>query len=75
MKPRILLAGITLALIFAVGFHSAAKAQGWKSAPRVGQPAPDISFMDVNGKQVNLGDFKAKKNVLAVIHRGWVGYW
>ena len=75
MKPRILLAGITLALIFAVGFHAAAKSQGRKSAPRVGQPAPDITFMDVNGKQVNLGDFKGKKNVLAVIHRGWVGYW
>ena len=75
MNRGVLLVGLTLDLIFVVGFHSAAKAQGRKSAPRVGQPAPNVSFLDVNGRQVNLGDFKGKKNVLAVVHRGWVGYW
>ncbi|MBT5873922.1 MAG: redoxin domain-containing protein [Candidatus Latescibacteria bacterium] len=46
-----------------------------KSVPLVGQPAPEFSLTDINGKTVSLSDFKGKKNVLAVVQRGWVGYW
>lgn len=43
--------------------------------PQIGQPAPDFSFQDANGKTVRLADFKGKQNVLVVVSRGWIGYW
>ncbi len=43
--------------------------------PQVGQPMPDYSFQDANGKTVRLADFKGKQNVLVVVNRGWIGYW
>ena len=63
-----------LALALVVGLSDDASAQR-KQAPRVGQAAPDFTLTDVNGETVQLSDFKEKKNVLAVVHRGWVGYW
>lgn len=53
---------------------SRAHAQSMK-APRVGQPAPEFTLPEVNGKTVSLAEFKGKKNVLLVFYRGWIGYW
>jgi len=41
----------------------------------VGQPAPDFTLSDVDGKQVSLSSFKGKKHVLLVVYRGnWCPY-
>lgn len=41
----------------------------------VGQPAPDFTLSDMNGKQVSLSSFKGKKHVLLVVYRGnWCPY-
>lgn len=39
---------------------------------KVGQPAPDFSLEDVNGKPITLSDFRGKKTVVLVFYRG---YW
>ena len=39
---------------------------------KVGQPAPDFSLEDVNGKTINLSELRDKKNVVLVFYRG---YW
>lgn len=44
-------------------------------APRIGQPAPEFTLPDLNGKTISLAEFKGKKNVLLVFYRGWIGYW
>lgn len=56
-------------------FAGTANAQNKVRAPHIGQPAPTFSLKDINGASVSLADYKGKKNVLVVIHRGWVGYW
>jgi cytochrome oxidase Cu insertion factor (SCO1/SenC/PrrC family) len=39
---------------------------------KVGQPAPDFSLDNVEGKPVALSDFRDKKSVVLVFYRG---YW
>jgi cytochrome oxidase Cu insertion factor (SCO1/SenC/PrrC family) len=39
---------------------------------KVGQPAPDFSLENVEGKPVVLSDFRDKKSVVLVFYRG---YW
>ena len=39
---------------------------------KVGQPAPDFSLEDVNGKVIALSDYRGKKSVILVFYRG---YW
>jgi cytochrome oxidase Cu insertion factor (SCO1/SenC/PrrC family) len=39
---------------------------------KVGQPAPDFTLEDVEGKSITLSDFRGKKNVVLVFYRG---YW
>jgi cytochrome oxidase Cu insertion factor (SCO1/SenC/PrrC family) len=39
---------------------------------RVGQPAPDFTLEDVEGKAVTLSSFQSKKSVVLVFYRG---YW
>jgi cytochrome oxidase Cu insertion factor (SCO1/SenC/PrrC family) len=39
---------------------------------KVGQPAPDFSLEDVNGKAIALSEFRDKKTVVLVFYRG---YW
>ena len=62
---------LSLVCVFAISAH----AQNRVKAPHIGQPAPAFDLKDVNGTSVSLADYKGKKNVLVVIHRGWVGYW
>jgi cytochrome oxidase Cu insertion factor (SCO1/SenC/PrrC family) len=37
---------------------------------RVGQPAPDFTLENIDGKQVSLSDFRGKKSVVLVFYRG-----
>lgn len=39
---------------------------------KVGQPAPDFTLQDVDGKNMSLSDFRGKKSVVLVFYRG---YW
>jgi cytochrome oxidase Cu insertion factor (SCO1/SenC/PrrC family) len=39
---------------------------------KVGQPAPDFTLEDSDGKSVTLSDFRGKKSVVLVFYRG---YW
>lgn len=65
---------LLMAVALAGVFTGSAGAQV-ERVPQVGQPMPDYSFQDANGKTVRLADFKGKQNVLVVVHRGWIGYW
>jgi peroxiredoxin len=37
-------------------------------SPMIGDKAPDFSLVDVSGNEVNLSDFKGKKNVVLVFY-------
>jgi cytochrome oxidase Cu insertion factor (SCO1/SenC/PrrC family) len=37
---------------------------------KVGQPAPDFTLKDSNGKNVSLADYRGKKNVVLIFYRG-----
>lgn len=37
---------------------------------KVGQPAPDFSLENIDGKKVALSDFRGKKSVVLVFYRG-----
>ena len=39
---------------------------------KVGQPAPDFTLEDVDGKAIALSSFQGKKSVVLVFYRG---YW
>jgi cytochrome oxidase Cu insertion factor (SCO1/SenC/PrrC family) len=39
---------------------------------KVGQPAPDFTLEDADGKAITLSDFRDKKSVVLVFYRG---YW
>jgi len=37
---------------------------------KVGQPAPDFTLEDSDGKNITLSDYRGKKNVVLVFYRG-----
>jgi cytochrome oxidase Cu insertion factor (SCO1/SenC/PrrC family) len=39
---------------------------------KIGQPAPDFTLEDMDGKNITLSDFRGKKTVVLVFYRG---YW
>jgi cytochrome oxidase Cu insertion factor (SCO1/SenC/PrrC family) len=39
---------------------------------KVGQPAPDFTLADMDGKNITLSEFRGKKSVVLVFYRG---YW
>jgi cytochrome oxidase Cu insertion factor (SCO1/SenC/PrrC family) len=39
---------------------------------KVGQPAPDFTLEDADGKAITLSDFRGKKSVVLAFYRG---YW
>jgi peroxiredoxin len=42
--------------------------QSQEVSPKVGDNAPDCSLVDASGKEIRLGDFKGKKNVVLVFY-------
>ena len=38
---------------------------------KVGQPAPDFTLEDMDGKNITLSDFRGKKTVVLVFYRGF----
>ena len=38
---------------------------------KVGQPAPDFTLEDMDGKNITLSDFRGKKTVILVFYRGF----
>lgn len=74
---------IILVLLFLLCIHSLALAQlGPKDGTdlsatdlqrvKVGQPAPDFTLEDTDGRSITLSDFRGKKSVVLVFYRG---YW
>lgn len=53
---------ILVVFIFLAYWPSAGKAQ------EVGEIAPDFNLVDASGKEVKLGDFKGKKNVVLIFY-------
>lgn len=76
MKP--LLFVLTLLLVFnqaAVAAQTRPQDENKQSATdldrvKVGQPAPDFTLEDSDGKNVSLADYRGKKNVVLVFYRG-----
>ena len=76
MKPLLFL--LTLLLAFnqaAVSAQTSPKDEVKQSATdldrvKVGQPAPDFTLEDSDGKNVSLADYRGKKNVVLVFYRG-----
>jgi len=48
--------------------QQAQQAQPLMSKVKVGDPAPDFTLPDQNGKQVKLSDFKGQKNVVLAFY-------
>ena len=74
---------IVFVLLLVVSFsHSPALAQlgpkdGTDLSPtdlqriKVGQPSPDFTLEDMDGKNITLSDFRGKKTVVLVFYRGF----
>jgi peroxiredoxin len=41
------------------------------SRAELNKPAPNFTLTDFHGREINLTDFKSKKNVLLVFNRGF----
>ena len=37
---------------------------------KIGQPAPDFTLENLDGRRISLADFRGKKNVVLVFYRG-----
>ena len=65
-----------LSIICAPAFAQLGPKDGANLAPtdldrvKVGQPAPDFTLENIDGKQVSLSDFRGKKSVILVFYRG-----
>jgi hypothetical protein len=69
----LLLAGLALPVLAQQTAASPTPATAAQPAPprthlKVGQPAPDFTLTDTEGKQVNLHDFKGTKNVVLAFY-------
>lgn len=76
MKPLLLM--FTLLLVFSqavVSAQTGPKDEVKQPATdldrvKVGQPAPDFTLEDSDGKKISLADYRGKKNVVLVFYRG-----
>lgn len=55
-------------LLLAASVASAQAPQAPKTQLKVGDPAPDFTLRDTEGKQVKLSDFKGKKQVVLAFY-------
>ena len=75
---RITAVAFAVLIISATAFAQLGPKDGADSAPtdlnrvKVGQPAPDFTLEDVDGKAITLSSFQDKKTVVLVFYRG---YW
>lgn len=58
---------VALLIIFSIAAH-AQQPIAPKTHLRVGQPAPDFTLPDTEGKDIKLSDFKGKKNVVLAFY-------
>jgi cytochrome oxidase Cu insertion factor (SCO1/SenC/PrrC family) len=69
---------LVLSFIHSLAFAQLGPKDGTDLSPtdlqriKVGQPAPDFTLEDVDGKNITLSDFSGKKTVVLVFYRG---YW
>ena len=76
MKPLLFMLALLLAFNqAAVSSQTGPKDEVKQSATdldrvKVGQPAPDFTLEDSDGKNVSLADYRGKKNVVLVFYRG-----
>jgi len=77
MKARLIQNGLlVLFLAGAPAFAQLGPKDGAGQAPtdferiKVGQPAPDFSLTNMDGKPISLSDFRGKKSVVLVFYRG-----
>jgi cytochrome oxidase Cu insertion factor (SCO1/SenC/PrrC family) len=65
------LVALTILLTFAavaIAQQTAPQPAPPKTHLKVGEPAPEISLTDTNGKPVKLSDYKGKKNVVLAFY-------
>ena len=78
MRRLLLALTIGLATANPAAFAQTAAKEGTHSSAtdvnriKVGQPAPDFTLEDVDGKNISLSDYRGKKNIVLVFYRG---YW
>lgn len=78
MSARIAAFAFALLMFSSPAFAQLGPKDGADFAPtdlnriKVGQPAPDFTLEDVEGKAVTLSSFQGKKSVVLVFYRG---YW
>ncbi len=77
MMNRIILAlTFALTLNYSPAFAQLGPKDGTNLAPtdldqvKVGQPAPDFTLEDMDGKKFSLSDYRGKKGVVLVFYRG-----
>ncbi len=58
---------VALLFMFSLAAHAQQPAPP-KTHLRAGQPAPDFTLTDTEGKEVKLSDFKGKKNVVLAFY-------
>ena len=73
MKPLLLIFALLLAFSqVAVSSQTGSKEEVPTDLDRVrvGQPAPDFTLEDSDGKSISLADYRGKRNVVLVFYRG-----
>lgn len=67
---------LALSLIHLPALAQQSPTDGTKLSPtdldrvKVGQPAPDFTLEDSDGKSITLSDYRGKKNIVLVFYRG-----
>ncbi len=76
MKTQIFMFALIFLLVQAPDSAQTAPKDGDKQSAtdldrvKVGQPAPDFTLEDSDGKNISLTDYRGKKNVVLVFYRG-----
>jgi cytochrome oxidase Cu insertion factor (SCO1/SenC/PrrC family) len=76
MKSLLLIFALLLAFNHGTVSAQTGPTDGAKQVPtdlervKVGQPAPDFTLEDSDGKNISLADYRGKRNVVLVFYRG-----